>query len=135
MNLFFLLLCKFDVFGCRLGPTSLAAQSILIVSSTVTFQVPFALGIATSVRIGQLLGLAQPRLAKLTGYSAMLLAFAISFFFTTIFWVWRKQWAYLFSNDEGRFCYYFQTVVGSRTVRCRFNGGQYLANRCSFPGI
>jgi len=58
------------------------------------------LGIATSVRIGQLLGLAQPRLAKLAGHSAMLLAFAMSFVFTTFFWVWRRQWAYLFSNDE-----------------------------------
>jgi Na+-driven multidrug efflux pump len=33
-----------------LGPTALAAQSILLLSSTCTFQAPFALSLATSVR-------------------------------------------------------------------------------------
>lgn len=33
-----------------LGPTALAAQSILLISSTFTFQAPFALSLATSVR-------------------------------------------------------------------------------------
>jgi len=36
----------------RLGPTALAAQSVLLVSASSTFQAPFALGVATSVRWG-----------------------------------------------------------------------------------
>ncbi|KAE9395987.1 mate-domain-containing protein [Gymnopus androsaceus JB14] len=83
-----------------LGPKALAAQSVLLVSCSTTYQAPFALGVATSVRIGQLLGLAQPRLAKLAAYAAISLGLAISLVFSTIFWVWRRKWAYLFNNDE-----------------------------------
>ena len=39
------------VFFIRLGPTALAAQSILLVSASTTYQAPFALGMATSVRL------------------------------------------------------------------------------------
>ncbi|KAJ3746894.1 hypothetical protein EV360DRAFT_89996 [Lentinula raphanica] len=80
-----------------LGPTALAAQSVLLVSCSTTYQVPFALGVATSVRIGQLLGLARPRLAKL---AALLLGLALSLVFSAIFWIWRKRWAYVFNDDE-----------------------------------
>ncbi|KAJ3975025.1 mate-domain-containing protein [Lentinula raphanica] len=83
-----------------LGPTALAAQSVLLVSCSTTYQVPFALGVATSVRIGQLLGLARPRLAKLAAHAALLLGLALSLVFSAIFWIWRKRWAYVFNDDE-----------------------------------
>jgi len=35
---------------CRLGPVVLATQSVLLVSASTTFQAPFALSVATSVR-------------------------------------------------------------------------------------
>ena len=38
-------------FFIRLGPTALAAQSILLVSASTTYQAPFALGMAASVRL------------------------------------------------------------------------------------
>lgn len=34
----------------RLGPVALATQSVLLVSASTTYQAPFALGVATSVR-------------------------------------------------------------------------------------
>ncbi|KAJ4493342.1 mate-domain-containing protein [Lentinula lateritia] len=83
-----------------LGPTALAAQSVLLVSCSTTYQVPFSLGVATSVRIGQLLGLARPRLAKLAAHAAILLGFALSLIFSVVFWIWRKEWSYLFNDDE-----------------------------------
>ncbi|KAJ3740467.1 mate-domain-containing protein [Lentinula detonsa] len=83
-----------------LGPTALAAQSVLLVSCSTTYQVPFALGIATSVRIGQLLGLGRPRLAKLAAHAAILLGLVLSLVFSAIFWIWREKWAYLFNDDE-----------------------------------
>ncbi|KAF9059683.1 mate-domain-containing protein [Rhodocollybia butyracea] len=83
-----------------LGPTALAAQSVLLVSCSTTYQAPFALGVATSVRIGQLLGLGRPRLAKITAYASIVLGLVVSLIFSSIFWVWRKQWAYLFNDDE-----------------------------------
>jgi len=82
-----------------LGPTALAAQSVLLVSTSTTFQAPFALGIATSVRIGQLLGLAQPRLARLATYAGLLLGLATSLIISSFYWIWRNQWAYLFTDD------------------------------------
>ncbi|KAJ3738593.1 mate-domain-containing protein, partial [Lentinula detonsa] len=83
-----------------LGPTALAAQSVLLVSCSDTYQVPFALGIATSVRIGQLLELGRPRLAKLAAHAAILLGLVLALVFSAIFWIWRKKWAYLFNDDE-----------------------------------
>ncbi|KAF9059682.1 mate-domain-containing protein [Rhodocollybia butyracea] len=83
-----------------LGPTALAAQSVLLVSCSTTYQAPFALGVATSVRIGQLLGLGRPRLAKIAAYASIVLGLVVSLIFSSIFWVWRKQWAYLFNDDE-----------------------------------
>ena len=39
-----------DITAYRLGPLELATQSVLLVSASTTFQAPFALGVATSVR-------------------------------------------------------------------------------------
>ncbi|KAJ3791836.1 hypothetical protein GGU11DRAFT_823204 [Lentinula aff. detonsa] len=71
-----------------LGPTALAAQSVLLVSCSDTYQVPFALGIATSVRIGQLLELGRPRLAKLAAHAAILLGLVLA--------LMSLQWSRLF---------------------------------------
>jgi len=46
-------LCPVDIFvlvTSRLGPVALAAQSVLLVSASTSFQGPFALSVATSVR-------------------------------------------------------------------------------------
>ncbi|KAJ3970492.1 mate-domain-containing protein, partial [Lentinula raphanica] len=83
-----------------LGPTALAAQSVLLVSCSTTYQVAFALGVATSVRIGQLSGLAGPRLAKLAAHAALLLGLALSLVFSAIFWIWQKKWAYVFNDED-----------------------------------
>ncbi|KAG1762822.1 MATE efflux family protein [Suillus occidentalis] len=69
-----------------LGPTALAAQSILLISSTCTFQAPFALSLATSVRIGNLLGEKQARRAGISAHAAIILAVGISV-------VWRYMCA------------------------------------------
>ncbi|KIK59159.1 hypothetical protein GYMLUDRAFT_74691 [Collybiopsis luxurians FD-317 M1] len=83
-----------------LGPTALASQSVLLVSCSTSYQVPFALGVATSVRIGQLLGLARPRSAKLAAQAAILLGLALALVFSSIFWIFRNKWAYLFNDDQ-----------------------------------
>ncbi|KAJ3816137.1 mate-domain-containing protein, partial [Lentinula raphanica] len=79
---------------------ALAAQSVLLVSCSTTYQVAFALGVATSVRIGQLSGLAGPRLAKLAAHAALLLGLALSLVFSAIFWIWQKKWAYVFNDED-----------------------------------
>ncbi|KIL62651.1 hypothetical protein M378DRAFT_165478 [Amanita muscaria Koide BX008] len=82
-----------------LGPIALAAQSILFVSAVIMFQAPFALGIATSVRIGNLLGERTPRKAQATSNTAIIMAFVIPACSSTMFVVFRNHWAYLFNND------------------------------------
>lgn len=48
MHFFTLLKCV--SLCCRLGPVALATQSVLLVSGSTTYQAPFALSVATSVR-------------------------------------------------------------------------------------
>jgi MATE family multidrug resistance protein len=55
----------------RLGPTALAAQSVLLVSCTIAFQTPYSLGIATTVRVGNLLGSGYPQKAKLAAETSI----------------------------------------------------------------
>lgn len=81
------------------GPTSLATQSILLISSSCTFQAPFALSMATSVRIGNLLGEKQARRANVSAYAAIALAVGISVIWSTIFISFRQSWAYLVNDD------------------------------------
>lgn len=82
-----------------LGPTALAAQSILLISSTCTFQAPFALSLATSVRIGNLLGEKQARRAGVSAYAAIALAVGISVIWSTMFISFRQSWAYIVNDD------------------------------------
>ncbi|KAG8682853.1 hypothetical protein FRC09_016486, partial [Ceratobasidium sp. 395] len=49
----------------QLGPIALAAQSVLLVSASTAYQAPFALGVATTVRIGNLLGSRHGKKAKI----------------------------------------------------------------------
>ncbi|KAF7348491.1 RNA helicase [Mycena venus] len=83
-----------------LGPVSLATQSILLSSASTTYQAPFALSVATSVRIGNLLGEFNSKRAKVAANTSILMALALSMIFSAMFMVFRKSWAYLFNDDE-----------------------------------
>ncbi|KAG1744263.1 MATE efflux family protein [Suillus lakei] len=82
-----------------LGPAALATQSVLLISSSCTYQAPFALSLATSVRIGNLLGEKQARRAGVSAYAAIVLAVAISVIWSTMFISFRQSWAYLINDD------------------------------------
>ncbi|KAJ6571996.1 mate-domain-containing protein [Mycena capillaripes] len=82
-----------------LGPVSLATQSILLSSASTTYQAPFALGVATSVRIGNLLGEFNSTRAKVAANTSILMALALSLVFSAMFTGFRNSWAYLFNDD------------------------------------
>ncbi|KAF7291886.1 RNA helicase [Mycena indigotica] len=82
-----------------LGPISLAAQSILLSSASTTYQAPFALSVASSVRIGNLLGELNSSRAKIAAHVSLLMALGIALIFSTMFMVFRNSWAYLFNDD------------------------------------
>jgi len=82
-----------------LGPTALAAQSVLLVSASTSYQAPFALSVASSVRIGNLLGEQNALRAGVASKVSMLLALAFAGISSTIFLIFRDQWGYLFNDD------------------------------------
>ncbi|KAI9510175.1 MATE efflux family protein [Russula earlei] len=82
-----------------LGPTALAAQSVLLVSASTTYQAPFALSVATSVRIGNLLGEQNAYRAGVVANVSMILALGIAGFTSSMFLIFRNKWGYLFNND------------------------------------
>ncbi|KAF8839681.1 MATE efflux family protein [Paxillus ammoniavirescens] len=88
-----------ELAGRELGPVALATQSVLLLSASCTYQAPFALSIATSVRIGNLLGQGNARRAGLAAKTSLLMAVGIAGVWSALFLTFRNTWAYLFNGD------------------------------------
>ncbi|KAF9254647.1 multidrug/Oligosaccharidyl-lipid/Polysaccharide flippase [Marasmius fiardii PR-910] len=82
-----------------ISPVALAAQSVLLTSSSATFQAPFALAVATSVRIGNLLGEQRARRAAIAAKVGLFIAFLIAMVWSTMFFIFRNRWSYIFNGD------------------------------------
>ncbi|KAJ7594178.1 mate-domain-containing protein [Mycena floridula] len=82
-----------------ISPVALATQSVLLVSASTTFQAPFALSVATSVRIGNLLGEKQAKRAGVAANTAIVMAMALACLFSAMFLIFRNSWAYMFNDD------------------------------------
>ncbi|KAJ8073477.1 ethionine resistance protein [Marasmius tenuissimus] len=83
-----------------ISPVALASQSVLLVSASTTFQAPYALAVATSVRIGNLLGEQRARRADIAAKAAIFIAFLVALVWSLMFFVFRNQWSYIFNDDE-----------------------------------
>lgn len=83
-----------------LGMDSLAAQSIVINTVTILFQIPFGLAIATTTRIGNSLGANLPHTAKRVALTALCLSALIAIVNMTLLLVFKDKLGYLFSNQE-----------------------------------
>lgn len=57
-----------------LGKETVSAHQIIFTISSMTFAIPLSLGIATSIRVGYLLGNKKPALAKQSSYISLMLA-------------------------------------------------------------
>ncbi|KAK7451018.1 ethionine resistance protein, variant 2 [Stygiomarasmius scandens] len=77
----------------------LAAQSVLVVTSSTTWQAPFALGIAASIRIGNLLGEHKARRAGAAAKAAVLTGLFLAVLMSLFLLIVRNRWAYLFNED------------------------------------
>ncbi|KAF8135002.1 mate-domain-containing protein [Boletus edulis] len=69
---------SWELIGRDLGPVALASQFVLLISQATTYQAPFALGIATSVRIGNLLGEGRARRARIAAATSVVMAFGLA---------------------------------------------------------
>ncbi|KAF8754572.1 MATE efflux family protein [Rhizoctonia solani] len=83
----------------RFGATSLAAQSVLLVSASVAFQTPYSLGVSVAVRVGNLLGSGDSRKAKVAAETGIGLSIITALTMSTIIMVLRGSWSYMFNKD------------------------------------
>ncbi|GAA5824860.1 hypothetical protein JCM11251_005370 [Rhodosporidiobolus azoricus] len=82
-----------------LGPTALAAQSVLLTSASAFYQFQYALSVAAAVRIGNLLGAQKPHLARVASRVTITAAIIISAVNSVLLVLLRNKWGNLFSSD------------------------------------
>lgn len=83
-----------------LGTLELAAQSVGSTVATVTYQVPFAIGIASSTRIANFLGAGLGDAAKKSTQVALGFGLLVSVFNFVLLYLFSSQVAALFTSDE-----------------------------------
>ncbi|KAG8746248.1 hypothetical protein FRC10_005497 [Ceratobasidium sp. 414] len=84
----------------QLGPTTLASQSVLVVTASTAYQLPAALGVASAVRIGNLLGAGNAHKAFIASRAATGLALMQSLVLGGILLSLHSRLAGLFNDDE-----------------------------------
>lgn len=84
----------------KLGTIALASQSVLLVCSSISYQLPYALSAAVAVRIGNLLGAAQADHARISSDMGILLSILAGILNSTFFLVTRSWIGWTFSEDQ-----------------------------------
>lgn len=82
-----------------LGQITVAAHQIIFTISSLTFAIPLSLGVATSIRVGYLLGKQKPSLAKQTAYISLAISFAIAVIVALILVIFRTPIIELFTKE------------------------------------
>ncbi|KIJ50987.1 hypothetical protein M422DRAFT_158838, partial [Sphaerobolus stellatus SS14] len=90
---------SWEVLACNFGPVALAAQSILESSASTSYQAPFSLSVATSVRVGNLLGEENSKRAELAARISLVMTLGIACVLSSMYFFFRHNWAYIFNND------------------------------------
>lgn len=83
-----------------LGTVPLAAQSIGTTLASLTYQIPFAIGIALSTRIANYLGAGLSKCAKKSTQAALTFGFGVSLFNFVALFLFKNSIARLFTNDN-----------------------------------
>lgn len=83
----------------RLGTIPLAAQSVIMTSDQVMTTIPFGLGIATSARVGNLLGAKNARGAARAANTAAWLSILLGSLVLVILMATKEHFAKIFNND------------------------------------
>ena len=82
-----------------LGQITVAAHQIIFTISSLTFAIPLSLGVATSIRVGYLLGKNKPILAKQTAYVSLAISFMIAVVVALILVVFRSPIITIFTHE------------------------------------
>ena len=83
----------------RLGTIPLAAQSVIMTSDQVMTTIPFGLGIATSARVGNLLGAKNAKGAARAANTAAWLSIILGSLVLVILMASKEHFAKIFNND------------------------------------
>ncbi|EPY51512.1 MatE family transporter [Schizosaccharomyces cryophilus OY26] len=83
-----------------LGTASLASQSVLLTTTSLAFQIPFAFAVASSTRVGHLVGSGRPNLARICSRVATCLAVIISMTDGLLLFCFRNYWGRFFTSDQ-----------------------------------
>jgi len=89
----------FGLAASFIDSTSLAAQSILLISATTSHHGFFGTSTAASVRVGNLLGEGNSKRASLAARMSLLMTLGVAAVMSTIFFTFRHTWGLIFSND------------------------------------
>jgi MATE family multidrug resistance protein len=81
------------------GATMVAAHQIALNFSALMFMIPLSIGMATSIRVGHLLGEGRPEQAKLATYCALTMGLLIALFTASMTVLMRVHIGTLYSND------------------------------------
>lgn len=84
----------------QLGSVPLASQSVIMTADQVMYTIPFGQGVATSARVGNLLGAKDARGAARAANSAAVLSMLIGAIVLIILMATKENFARLFNNDE-----------------------------------
>jgi MATE family multidrug resistance protein len=81
------------------GATIVAAHQVALNFSSLMFMLPLSLGMATSIRVGHLLGEGNPQQAKVATYCALLMGLTIACITAGLTILARVHIGQLYSND------------------------------------
>jgi len=84
----------------QLGKVPLASQSVIMTADQVMYTVPFGVGVATSARVGNLLGARDATGAARAANTAAWLSMLLGALILTILMGTKENFARLFNNDE-----------------------------------
>ncbi|KAG0257282.1 hypothetical protein BG011_004049 [Mortierella polycephala] len=82
-----------------LGTVALAAQSVVVQTSSLLYTIPFGVSIAASNRVGNLIGKGDHRSAKIASRVSMLLAVMFGMMNSMMLLAFKDIWGRLFSED------------------------------------
>ena len=84
----------------QLGTVSLASQSVIMTADQVMYCIPFGIGVATSARVGNLLGGKNSKGAALAANTAAWLSMMMGAIVLTILMSTKNNFARIFNDDE-----------------------------------
>jgi MATE family multidrug resistance protein len=83
-----------------LGKTSLAAQSVLMSSCSLTYMIPLGIGVSSSTLIGNALGAGDGRTAQVASRAALALGLITASMTCFALISLRKHWGYMWDDDQ-----------------------------------